>query len=67
MTIKTTQFNTAREAVNHAIGSGEDQKAILWDGFRTAASKDVDRLVDAGVAFAFLCEREGRILTIPVN
>jgi len=67
MQIDAIEFQTAREAVDHAKDTGEHYKAILWQGYKAVESQDVDRLVDAGTQFAFLCEHEGRIVTIPVN
>ena len=67
MQIDAIEFQTAREAVDHAKDTAEDYKAILWQGYKAVKSEDVDRLVDAGIQFAFLCDHEGRIVTIPVN
>lgn len=61
------EFQTYRAAVDYAVTTNERYKAIFLNGPKAMKSDDVDRLVDAGVAFSFLCDHKGRVVTIPVN
>ena len=61
------EFQTCREAVDYAVATEERYKAIFLNGPKAMKSDDVDRLVDAGVAFSFLCDHKGRLVTIPVH
>jgi len=66
-TIDAIEHRSAREAIQHVSGSYYSH-AILWDGkYLTATQADLDRLAEACVEFAYLFERHGKIMTLPVN
>lgn len=65
--IDAIAFPTADEALQHtnAIGLGS---AISLGGETLVVSEvEAKRLEAAGIQFAYLCERQGRIVTIPTN
>jgi hypothetical protein len=57
---------SAREAVGRAAATGGE--AIVLDGQTLVVSpEDAEKLEIAGVYFAYLCDRRGQIMTVPVN
>ena len=67
ITIRATEHQNAHEAIGHLDVSGDDH-AILLDGkYLSAKQAEVDRLVTAGIEFAYLVDHNGKIMTIPVN
>ena len=66
MKFKAIDFKTADGAISHAQAEGST--AILIDGNYLVVPEDTaDRLGQAKVEFAYLCDHRGRIVTIPVN
>lgn len=66
MKFQATEFKTAHEAIEHAVAT--DGIAIRLDGKNLVVSEtDIDRLMDNGIGFAYLDDRDGTIVTIPVN
>jgi hypothetical protein len=60
------EFATAAEAIRHA--AEHRPVAIAVAGRHLVVPKaEADRLAAAGVAFAYLAEVEGRVVTVPVN
>lgn len=59
-------FASAREAIEFAR---ENQPVAILIGRRhvVVSRADADRLAAAGVEFAFVHERDGRVITVPVN
>jgi len=48
--------------------NGNGNVAILLQGRRVEVAKvDADRLAESGVAFAYLCKKDGMTMTVPVN
>ena len=68
MNIRAMKFEDARTAVEEAARTNGAFKAILLSGeYLAARRRDVDRLEEAGVPFAHLVEKKGRLMTVPVN
>ena len=66
MKFKAIEFKTADGAISHAEAEGS--AAILIDGKYLVVPEDTaQRLGEAEVEFAYLCDHRGRIVTIPVN
>lgn len=62
----TLEFATAAEAIRFA--KANRPVAIRLEGKNLVVrQEDADRLEATGVAFAYLHEHEGRIVTVPVN
>jgi hypothetical protein len=60
------EFATASDALRFAAAN--KPVAIRLDGKNLVVrQQDADRLAAAGVAFAYLGNRDGRIVTVPVN
>jgi hypothetical protein len=60
-------FPSAPEAIRHSYAAGRSE-AILLDGQNLVVSRqDAERMAAAGVAFAYLCDDAGQIVTVPVN
>jgi hypothetical protein len=57
---------TAREAIQNA--RAEAGVAIrIGDKILAVTQQEADRLAAAGIAFAYLCDRQGQIMAVPVN
>ena len=66
MHIQATEFETAHEAIEHAVATGGI--AVRLNGQNLVVSEtDIDRLMDNGIDFAYLDDHDGTIVTIPVN
>jgi len=67
ITIRGTRHPNAHEAIQHLSVSGDDY-AISVGGMYLAVKKpEAERLEASGIPFAYLFDRDGRIMTIPVN
>ena len=70
--MKTTKSNkdekglAAREAIEQAKARGR-MAVLMEDGPAVIAKGEAERLAAAGTSFAYLCIREGRIVTIPID
>lgn len=66
MKFQATEFKTPHEAIGHAVAT--DGIAVRLNGQNLVVSEtDIDRLMDNGIGFAYLDDRNGTIVTIPVN
>jgi hypothetical protein len=65
--IQGAEFPSAREAIRHARASWRGKAILLGGKNLVVRPEDADRLAAAGVAFAYLCEHRGRVVTVPVN
>jgi hypothetical protein len=63
---EAVEFPTAHEAIQHAEAAG-GEAIRLDDKYLVLRQDDADRLTAAGVAFAWMCDHEGQIVTVPVN
>ena len=71
MTIEAIEFANADDAVQYAEAGGR-HAILLDDKHFVVARREADRLAEAGIAFAYLCDHEMtdgtfRIMTVPVN
>ena len=65
MKVRATEYETEREAIGNADA---ETAAVLLNGkISTIARKDAECLAAAGASFAYLCDHEGTVVTIPVN
>jgi hypothetical protein len=65
--LRATEFATAREAVRHAK-TRSGLRAIVLDGKHLVVSQEQSEVLEtAGVAFAYLNNLGGQIVTVPVN
>jgi len=65
--IRGTRHRNAHEAIQYLSVSGHDH-AISVDGtYLTVAKAEADRLETSGIPFAYLFDRVGRIMTVPVG
>ena len=63
--VQATEFASAREAVRHAAVG---EAALSRGGQNLVVSRaDADRLAALGAVFAYLCDRDGRVVTVPAN
>jgi hypothetical protein len=66
MTIKATQYDTAREAIAEMEAQGHNAAILLGHDYLTCTDNECRRIAEAGVDFAYLAmTRDGQILTIP--
>jgi len=66
MKFQATEFRTAHEAIEHAEAT--EQNAIRMNKkYFTLPETETDRLLEGRVEFAYLCDHNGTIVTIPVN
>jgi len=64
---QATEFAKAGEAIQYAQATANGE-AVLVDGKNLVVEQAVlDRMSAGGVGFAYLCEHNEQIVTIPVN
>ena len=67
ITIRATEHPSAHEAIQHLNVSGDDHTILVGNKYLTLKQAEVNRIVAAGVEFAYLVSHHGKIMTIPVN
>jgi hypothetical protein len=67
ITIRATEYQSAREAIRHLSDSDDDRAILLQGKYLVAKRADVERLTGAGVMLAYLYDRHGTVITLPVN
>jgi len=67
ITIRGTRHRSAHEAVQHLSVSGDDHAISVGGMYLTVAKAEAERLEAAGIPFAYLFDRDGRIMTVPVG
>jgi hypothetical protein len=60
------EFSSARMAIDHVRKAGSGV-AIRLTGILVISAEDAHRLEASGTEFAYLHERQGRIIAVPVN
>ena len=66
MAFEMRKFDTKGEAVQYSEAAGGS--AILLEGEALVVDDDTaEELAAAGVEFAYLIDRDGRVMTVPVN
>ena len=67
VTIRGTRHPNAHEAIQHLSVSADDRAILLGGMYLTVSKAEAERLETSGIPFAYLSERDGRIMTVPVN
>jgi len=67
ITLRGTRHRNAHEAIQHLAVSGDDRAILVGGMHLTVAEAEAERLEASGIPFAYLSERDGRIMTVPVN
>ncbi len=67
ITIRGTRHPNAHEAIQHLSVSGDDYAISIGGMYLTVKKAEAERLEASGIPFAYLFDRDGRIMTIPVN
>ena len=67
MTIRGTEHPSAHEALQHLEVSGDDHAILVGGKYLTVSKAEAERLETSRIPFAFLFDRDGQIVTVPVN
>ena len=67
ITIRATEHPSAHEAIQDLDVSGDDHAILVGQKYLTLTQAEVERIAAAGVEFAYLVDRDGTIMTIPIN
>lgn len=67
ITIRGTRHPNAREAIQHLSVSADDRAILVGGTYLTVSKAEAERLETSGIPFAYLFDRDGRIMTVPVN
>lgn len=67
ITIRATEHTSAHEAIQHLDVSGDDHAILVGGKYLTLKQAEIEHIAAAGIAFAYLVDRDGTIVTIPVN
>ena len=67
ITIRGTRHPNAHEAIQHLSVSADDRAILVGGMYLTVLNAEAERLETSGIPFAYLSERDGRIMTVPVN
>jgi hypothetical protein len=67
ITIRGTRHKTAHEAIQYLSVSGDDFAILLGEMILTVKRAEVERLQAGGFPFAYLFDRDGQIMTVPVG
>jgi hypothetical protein len=65
--IECLEFATSHEAIQHTEADGRGEAIRLGGKYLVVSREDADRLAALGAAFAYLCDHEGQIMSVPVN
>ena len=67
ITIRGTRHPNAHEAVQHLSVSGDDYAILVGGIYLSVKKAEAERLEASGIPFAYLFDRDGQIMTVPVN
>ena len=67
ITIRGTRHPNAHEAVQHLAVSGDDHAISVGGMYLTVSKTEAERLDVSGIPFAYLFDRDGQIVTVPVG
>ena len=67
ITIRGTRHQNAHEAIQHLSASGDDHAISVGGMYLTIAKAEAERLESSGIPFAYLFDRDGRIVTVPAG
>lgn len=67
ITIRATEHSTPREAIQHLDFSGDDYAIVLGGKYLTIEQVEAEKIAAAGIEFAYIFDRGGKLTTVPVN
>ncbi|MBN2024053.1 MAG: hypothetical protein JW809_14820 [Pirellulales bacterium] len=67
VTIRGTRHAGAHEAIQHLSVSADNDAIAIGGTYLTVPRAEADRLESAGVPFARLFDRDGRIVAVPTG
>ena len=67
ITIRGTYHKNAHEAIQHLSVSSDDHAISVGGMYLTVANAEAERLEASKIPFAYLFDRDGRIMTVPVG
>lgn len=67
VTIRGTRHKSAHEAIQHLSVSGDDHAISVGGMYLSVPKTEAERLEAAGIPFAYLLDRDGQIMTVPVG
>jgi hypothetical protein len=67
ITIRGTRHRNAHEAVQHLTVSGDDYAIVVGGTYLSVEKGEVERLEASGIPFAYLFDRDGRIVSVPTG
>jgi hypothetical protein len=66
-TIRGTRHPNAHEAIQHLLVSGDDCVISVGGMCLSVKKAEAKRLEASGIPFAYLFDRDGQIMTVPVG
>ena len=66
ITIRGTRHRSAHEAIQHLAVSGDDYAVSVGGMYLSVKRAEAERLEAAKIPFAYLFDRDGQIVTVPV-
>jgi len=67
ITIRGTRHQNAHEAIQHLSVSSDNYAISVGGMYLTITKAEAERLEASGIPFAYLFDRDGRIMTVPVG
>ncbi|HBO44120.1 MAG TPA: hypothetical protein DD670_09350 [Planctomycetaceae bacterium] len=67
VTIRGTRHASAQEAIAQVSVSRDNHAIVVGGTYLSVAKAEAERLEASGIPFAYLCVRDGRIVTVPVH
>ena len=67
ITIRGTRHPNAHEAIQHLAVSSDDHAISVGGMYLTVSKTEAERLDASGLPFAYLFDRDGQIVTVPVG
>ena len=67
ITIRGTRHHSAHEAIQHLSVSGDDYAISVGGIYLTVTKGEAERLEASRIPFAYLFDRDGQIVTVPVG
>ena len=67
ITIRGTRHRSAHEAIQHLSVSREDHAISVGGMYLTVTKAEAERLEASGIPFAYLFDRDGQVVTVPVS
>ena len=67
ITIRGTRHRGAHQAIQYLSVSGDDHAISVVGMYLSVPKAEAERLAASGILFAYLFDRDGRILAVPVD